>query len=89
MGSTGTMNFHWDGIRGRIRSLSMEEKFDFERVVNETKARKDAERNGTNDLFESQQDYKTSRPKTPYEAKMKGKKGRGINDEGGEPGDLF
>jgi replicative DNA helicase len=87
MGSTGTMNFHWDGIRGRIRSLSMEEKYDFERVVQETKARKDAEKNGSNDLFESQQDYKTSRPKTPYEAKMAGKKGRGINDEGN--GDLF
>lgn len=87
MGSTGTMNFHWDGIKGQIRSLAnSEEKADFERVVRETRERKDAERNGTSDLIESNYDYKSSRPKTSYDAKMKGKKGRGINDE---PGDLI
>lgn len=93
MGSTGTMNFAWDGIKGRIRSLgNTEERLDFERVVRETKERKDAERNGSNDLYQSQQDYNSSRPSKPYEAQTRPskKKHRGINDETpGEGGDLY
>lgn len=90
MGSTGTMNFHWDGIHGRTRSLTSDEIPEFQRVVNETKMRKSNEANAGDMFNQSKTDYQQSRPKAPYEDKMAAKKGRGINDETpGEPGDMF
>ncbi len=49
MGPVGKFDFYWDGITGRIRSLTPDERDDFDRISEEQKRR--SEGGGNSDIF--------------------------------------
>ncbi len=51
MGKTGRMDFKWDGATGKMTSLTPDERKDFERVIKETKERKDGIKAKEKDLY--------------------------------------